>query len=73
MLDFIGRWWRKNQRRVDMQILWPQFVENSSDIDHAKAGFMLHTSMDSAWHTDFSQEERIGFIDQLTSDTRDPL
>lgn len=55
-MDFLARWWKKRQRAVDIQCLWPSCKENSSDTDSARAAFRLHTMIDEAW-SDMSDEE----------------
>ena len=49
MLGWITRWWHARQRRIDLDILWPQCLANARDLDHAKAAFAMHAMNDPAW------------------------
>ena len=49
MINTIRNWWWARQRKMDMEILWPLCVDNSPDMDHAKAAFAVHAFNDPAW------------------------
>jgi hypothetical protein len=57
-------WWHKRQRAIDMEILWPICLEESRDLDHAKAAFAYHAMHDRAW-TCLGEERVLAFIDSL--------
>lgn len=59
------KWWRKRQRAIDLQILWPVCVQKAPDINIARRAFMLHCINDSAWNIDFTEEELRAYIDKL--------
>lgn len=79
LVKAIGRWWRRNQRALDMKILWPQCVAHGgkryrignwgdspySALDLAKACFMVHAAQDTAWTRDLTHEELKDFVDRL--------
>jgi hypothetical protein len=41
--------WHARQRRIDLEILWPQIKANARDLDHARRAFAFHAFNDSAW------------------------
>lgn len=57
--------WRKRQRAIDLQILWPSCKELASDMDHARAAFFAHCCMDTAWTKDFSHSALADFVGAL--------
>lgn len=65
MFDWLAKWWRKRQRGVDMQILWPACKEITSNLDFARAAFMYHCMNDPAWTTDYTEGDLKVFIGQL--------
>jgi hypothetical protein len=64
-MKWLGRWWRRRQRAVDLEILWPSFRDMAPDLDHAKAGFAYHALRDPAWTRDFSEGEILDIIDRF--------
>lgn len=71
VIKIIGRWWRRRQRSIDLEILWPIFVEKAPDIDHAKVAFAFHCFNDTAWTKDFSHDELKNIISGLNPSDRD--
>ena len=65
MIEWLGKWWRKRQRAIDLEILWPQCCELAPDLDHAKAAFAMHAFHDHAWTADYSHDELKDYIDQM--------
>lgn len=66
----IGRlicWWHRRQRRIDMEILWPECVAQAINLDHAKAVFAVHAFNDPAWLS-LGEPELREFIDNLRED-----
>lgn len=56
--------WHAQQRKIDMQVLWPTCVEQARDLNHAKAAFAAHAFNDPAW--EFLGRDAIrDFIDNL--------
>jgi hypothetical protein len=41
--------WRKRQRAIDLDVLWPACKQEAPDLDHAKAAFAVHAFHDPAW------------------------
>lgn len=66
VLKWIARMWRRRLRKIDLQTLWPACVQKASSITMARAAFATHAFHDEAWTSDYSEEELIAFIDQLT-------
>lgn len=64
MMSWITRWWRKRQRDIDVQILWPSLVRESADLGRAKAAFAFHAFRDPAW-SDMDDEQIMAFVDRL--------
>ena len=60
----ITGWWRACQRRIDIEILWPICVQETNDLDHAKAAFAVHAFHDPAWLT-LGGEEIVRQIEEL--------
>lgn len=59
----IGRWWRKRQRRIDMEILWPSIKDDAlhgqaskdrPSLYLARSAFRMHCLSDPAWTKDLS-------------------
>jgi hypothetical protein len=50
-------------RKIDLAILWPECCEAAPDLDHAKAAFMLHASLDPAWRC--LGDQALEIIDKL--------
>lgn len=67
MLKMLGRMWRKRQRSIDLDILWPACLDRASDLNHAKSAFAVHVFNDSAWTRDFTEQELIEVISRLPS------
>lgn len=62
MFKWLVNWWRRRQRRVDLDILWPICKQKAEgDIAEARAVFMAHMCFDSAYEG-MSQEETDEFI-----------
>jgi hypothetical protein len=60
----IQAWWRRRQRMVDMDVLWPILLQEAGDLDRAKAAFAFHAINDPAWLC-LGEERLRAFIDQL--------
>ena len=60
----IRNWWHARQRRIDMDILWPQCLAGARDLDHAKAAFAMHAFNDPAWQ-ELGEDYIFKFIDNL--------
>jgi len=61
---FIRAMWRRHQRRIDLDILWPICVKGANDLDHAKAAFAVHAFNDPAW-LELGEDAIFQFIDRL--------
>ena len=64
LFALIQMWWRRRQRAIDMDILWPICCANAPDLDRAKAAFATHALHDRAWQA-LGEEEVLRFIDRL--------
>lgn len=56
--------WRRRQRRYDATYLWPVLLREAIDLEHARAAFAYHASVDPAWNY-LSAEETIREMDKL--------
>ena len=65
MFGFIGRFWRKRQRSIDMAVLWPTCKEYAPTLEKARMAFYLHASNDPAWTKDYAAADLIEFVEQL--------
>ena len=50
-MNWLTKWWKKRQRRIDVQILWPAIKDNSPSLDLARAAFLAHALYDPAWES----------------------
>jgi hypothetical protein len=66
MLKWIGKWWRKRQRNIDIKILWPACKKQALTLDMARNVFIVHAMDDPAWTTDFTEAEILKFICNLS-------
>lgn len=66
MIQWLLSKWRAQQRRIDMETLWPACKKYAPDLDHAKAAFMLHCANDTAWTKSFTHAELQTFVGMLT-------
>lgn len=68
MLNFIGKWWRKRQRVIDIEILWPAIKEEhrkiGEDVNRSRQAFFLHCAADPAWK-DLTVWEIGAIVDKL--------
>lgn len=48
-MRWLMNWWRARQRRMDLELLWPECRAVAADLDHAKAAFAMHAFHDRAW------------------------
>lgn len=63
ILKWPKRAWAASCRRIDMEILWPEFKRQSRDMDTAKVGFAIHAMNDHAWMI-LGEDAVIAFIDR---------
>lgn len=49
MIRWLISLWRKRQRAIDLDVLWPACKQEAPDLDHAKAAFAVHAFHDPAW------------------------
>lgn len=64
-LAFITRWLRKQQRAMDMQMLWPECLEIAPDRSYAVMAFGMHVLRDPAWTIDYCEEALVWMLDCL--------
>lgn len=65
MFKMIGRYWRKRQRQIDIDILWPTCKEQANNISHARGIFYIHCMMDEAWTRDYKPTQIVQIIEGL--------
>ena len=65
-MQWLFKWWRKRQRQIDLDILWPVCKESAINLDWAKAAFAYHCFNDHAWMADYTKEELKHYIDALS-------
>ena len=65
MIGWLLRTWRRRQRQIDIDILWPICKREADTLDLAKVAFMFHCSLDPAWTRDFSEAEIASMVDEL--------
>ncbi len=58
---WIAQWWRKRQRDIDLDVLWPAIKAGASDIETAKTAFLIHAQSEPAWH-DLSTHEVLSIL-----------
>lgn len=67
MLGALGRWWRKRQRRIDVEILWPCCKEEEAPSMYmARSVFRHHCIYDPAWTKDLSLIEIEEIVGRLS-------
>lgn len=66
MFSWLGRWWRRRQRAIDIDILWSTCKEQAGTLDRARAAFLLHAAIDDAWTKDMTHEEIVDFVGRLS-------
>ena len=49
MMLWFGQWWRRRQRSLDLQLLWPSIREQAPSLEVAREAFSLHVAVDPAW------------------------
>lgn len=65
MTSWIFRWYRKRQRQIDIDLLWPICKERASSRDIAEDAFYWHCINDRAWTKDFNQKRIADIISEL--------
>lgn len=63
--NLITAYWRRRQRKIDIEILWPECKKMTHNLDSARMVFIGHTMMDPAW-SDLSYAEAIAIVNSLT-------
>lgn len=53
MIGALGRWWRKRQRLIDLDVLWPACRDQAASLYVARSAFRQHCISDPAWTKDF--------------------
>ena len=55
MFGGLAKWWRRRQRRIDREILWPSMLIVGRE-DDAVSAMLKHAAIDPAW-SDMSPDE----------------
>jgi hypothetical protein len=71
-VSFLRNWWRRRQRAIDLEILWPKckhearlkYDDPSVALDVARAAFAMHAFNDEAWLA-LGEAEMISLIGEL--------
>lgn len=66
MISAFGRWWRKRQRRTDLEVLWPACKEDADSLYVARSAFRMHCITDPAWNKDMDLIEIELVVGRLT-------
>ena len=67
LVRLIRMWWRRRQRTIDCEILWPSLVAAAEgDVRWAQNGMLLHCMSDAAWRDELSEVEIYQAIAKLT-------
>ena len=66
-ISFVRSWWKKRQRKIDLEILWPICLAKTENYNDAEFAFMLHAVNDSAWD-DLSTKEILTILAENTVD-----
>lgn len=61
----IRKWWHARQRRIDMDVLWPQCLAGANNLAHAKVAFAIHCAHDPAWTSEMNHDEIMDFVERL--------
>lgn len=73
MFKELGKWWRKRQRKIDMEVVWPKCIAHAGgNIGHiwdalytARFAFSCYVVRSKAWTKDFSRVEIEDFVGRL--------
>jgi hypothetical protein len=49
MIRWLLGFYYSRLRRIDLQVLWPACLDQTRDIEHARAVFAVHAFHDPAW------------------------
>ena len=56
MIRWLQRIWWRQQRSVDLRILWPICKEKALNLEQARQLFMLHAIADPCWVREYGEE-----------------
>jgi len=62
----IFKWFRKLQRKIDIETLWKVCKEEARDIHMARMAFLFHCLNDNAWLKDYSEDEIRRMVGEMT-------
>jgi hypothetical protein len=48
-MNYLISLWRRRQRSIDLQVLWPACKDHAQDLDQARVAFAIHAYRDKAW------------------------
>lgn len=66
MIGALGRWWRKRQRQLDIEMLWPAIRRRPCSLYVARAAFRQHVIYDPAWTKDLDLVQIEEIVGRLT-------
>lgn len=64
MFERLKAWWKKRQREIDLEILWPSIKSQAPDIQLARDAFLIHASSDPAYD-DMTDMQLADYIEKL--------
>lgn len=64
-MSWLGRWFRRRQRAIDMHMLWPEIESQFENRSVAVAMFGGVILEDPAWTTDYCDEALYWMLDCL--------
>jgi hypothetical protein len=62
----IKQWWWKRQRKIDIEILWPECKKLAPTLHKAKLAFYNHANNTPAWFEYYDRYALRDFIDKLS-------
>ena len=48
-MQWLRRWWHARQRKVDLNILWPQIRIRATSLEQARKAFLMFAVHDESW------------------------
>jgi hypothetical protein len=66
VIGWLARKWRATQRSTDMTTLWPACRDCADDLENARLAFFMHATNDTAWTSDYTDEQIWAIAEELT-------
>lgn len=65
-MEWLRKLWRRQQRSVDLRVLWPLCRDHASSLFEAHRAFESHCRQDEAWMDDYTEQTLAEFIKTLS-------